>query len=90
MASRAIPADGRGRVGEPMTYWETRSSSYYRSVYVQTAAALSGLDDDLVDCALARYVAQNAHTIAEPDDLARAFDEVFREWRPALAPAGLP
>lgn len=90
MAGRSIPADGRGRAGEPMTYWESRSSSYYRSVYVQPAAALSGLDPDLVDCALGRYVAQNAYSIAVPDDLARAFDEVFREWRPALAGAGLP
>lgn len=89
MASRSIPADGRGRAGAPMSYWEGRSESYYRSVYVQTAAALSALDADLVDCALARYVAQNAHSIATPEDFSRAFDEVFRDWRPALEPAGL-
>lgn len=90
MARRSIPADGRGRAGDPMTYWEGRSSSYYTSVYVQPAAALARLDAALVDCALARYVAQNAHRIAAPDDLAQAFDEVFRSWRPVLAPAGLP
>ncbi len=91
MRARSIPTDGRGRAAEPMTYWESRSSSYYRSVYVQSAAALSRLGDPaLVDCALARYVARNAFGIARPDDLAAALDEVFREWRPTLAGAGLP
>ncbi len=91
MQSRTIPVDGRGRAGEPMTYWEHRASSYYRSVYVQTAAALARLGDlDRVDCALARYVDENAYTIAEPDDLARALDEVFTDWGPTLAAAGLP
>ena len=90
MARRSIPAEGRGRAGEPMTYWEPRPSAYYRSVYVQPAAALSRLPVDLVDCALARYVAANAFTIATPDDFVAAFDAVFRDWRSALAPAGLP
>ena len=90
MAGRSIPAEGRGRAGEPMTYWESRPSAYYRSVYVQPAAALSRLPDALVDCALARYVAANAFTIATPDDFVAAFDAVFRDWRSALAPAGLP
>ena len=86
----AIPSAGVGRAGEPMTFWESRPSAYYRSVYVQPAAALARLDTGLVDCALARYVAENAHDIAVPDELARAFDAVFRDWRSALAPAGLP
>ena len=90
MGSRDIPAVGVGRAGEPMTYWESHPSAYYRSVYVQPAAALGRLDPGLVDCALARYVADNAHTIAEPEDFERAFDAVFRDWRSALAPAGLP
>jgi hypothetical protein len=34
-----VPADGRRRVGAPMTYWEGRRS-YFRSVYVQGAAML--------------------------------------------------
>ncbi|HEU5084090.1 MAG TPA: M1 family aminopeptidase [Acidimicrobiales bacterium] len=89
MAARAIPADGAGRAAEPMTYWEARSASYYRSVYVQPAAALSRLDDELVDCALAHYVATNAHTIATPQDLWASLDATFVDWRSALAPAGL-
>ena len=89
MTARAMPADGQGRAGEPMTYWEDRASSYYRSVYVQPAAALAQLDAELVDCALAHFVASNAHTIARPDDLWRSLDATFADWRPALAPAGL-
>ncbi len=91
MLTRSIPVDGRGHAGEPMTYWEHRAPAYYRSVYVQTAAALARLGDlDRVDCALARYVDENAYRIAAPDDLARALDEVFTDWRPTLAEAGLP
>ncbi|MFA9566089.1 MAG: hypothetical protein ACERLM_15525, partial [Acidimicrobiales bacterium] len=37
MATKAIPAAGQGRAGEPMTFWEGRQDAYYRSVYVQTA-----------------------------------------------------
>ena len=90
MAGRSIPADGDGRAGAPMTYWEGRAASYYRSVYVQPAAALHRLGDGaLVDCALAHYVATNAWAIATPEDLWRSFDATFVDWRTALAPAGL-
>ncbi len=93
MRSRSIPADGRGRADAPMTYWEGRASSYYRSVYVQTAAALSRIGDPaLVNCALAHYVATTAHGIATPDDLARSLDATFgtTDWRAVVASAGLP
>jgi hypothetical protein len=89
MAARPIPSDGRGRADQPMTYWEDRAASYYRSVYVQPAAALHRLDAALVDCALAHYVATNAWSIATPEDLWRSLDATFADWRPALAPAGL-
>lgn len=89
MAGRSIPGDGRGRAGAPMTYWEARAGSYYRSVYVQPAAALHRLDPALVDCALAHYVATNAWSIATPEDLWRSLDATFADWRAALAPAGI-
>ncbi len=90
LGDRSIPADGIGRAGEPMTYWESRSSSYYRSVYVQPAAALARIGDPgLIDCALAHYVASHAHTIAAPDDLWRSLDATFVDWATAMAPAGL-
>ena len=40
MRATSIPAAGRGRTAEPMAYWESRQSIYYRSVYVQGAVAL--------------------------------------------------
>lgn len=91
LAATTIPADGMGQAAAPMTAWEGRSGSYYRSVYTQPAAALAGLGaPELVDCALARYVARTAHAIARPEDLVEALDATFRSWRPVLAPAGLP
>jgi hypothetical protein len=72
----AIPASGRNRVGAPMTYWEPRSSAYYKSVYVQGAAALlrarRAAGPAAWDRAIRCYVAANAHRIATPADLARA------------------
>ena len=84
--AEVIPADGQGRTGAPMTYWEGRRS-YFRSVYVQGAAALlrarradpQGFDDQ-VRC----YVARNAHRIATPDDVARSVPLAV----PALRVAG--
>jgi hypothetical protein len=71
-----IPAAGQGRVGAPMTYWEPRASVYYRSVYVQGAAALlrarSAAGAVAFDRAIRCYVAANAHTVATPADLERA------------------
>jgi len=78
LRSRAIPADGRGRAGEPMTYWASRSSSYYRSVYVQGALALDALGDaDLVDCALRLHVARAAFGITTNATLVDSLDDVF-------------
>ncbi|MEO7836189.1 MAG: M1 family aminopeptidase [Acidimicrobiales bacterium] len=76
--STTIPAAGRGRTAEPMTYWESRKSIYYRSVYVQGAQALIALGDaDLVDCALRLYVARNAYRVARPKDLVAAASALF-------------
>jgi aminopeptidase N len=68
-----IPAGGRGRTGEPMTFWETRQSIYFRSVYIQGAVALlrarSAAGAAAFDNAIRCYVRRNAHRIATPDDL---------------------
>jgi hypothetical protein len=55
-----------------MTYWEGRPS-YYRSVYVQGAAALlraRSLAPAAFDAQLRCYVARNAHRVARPADVA--------------------
>ena len=88
--SRAVPAEARGRLGEPMTFWDARSSAYYAGVYVQGVQALAALGDaELVDCALRVLVAQNAHRIAGPADFVAAMGAVFPDAAASLAPFGI-
>ena len=72
-----VPASGRNRVGAPMTYWESRTSAYYRSVYVQGAAMLlrarSTAGAAAWDRAMRCYVAAAAHRVVTPEDVRRAF-----------------
>jgi hypothetical protein len=85
-----IPADGQGRAGAPMTYWETRHGSYYLSVYVQTAQALGSLGTpDAVDCALRLYTARFAYRIARPADLIDTLAGQFPGATATLARFGL-
>lgn len=76
----AVPAYGRGRLGEGHDYWAANTSAFFRSVYVQGAQALADVGDaaggqDPLDCGLRRYVLENAHTVAEPADLVDALSE---------------
>lgn len=88
--SRALPPEARGRLGEPMTFWDSRSSAYYLGVYVQAVQVLAALGDpELVDCALRVFVAQNAHRIASPADFVAAMRAVFPDAGRALAAAGV-
>ena len=74
--AKAMPADGKGKAGEPMTYWEPRSASYYRSVYVQGVQALAALGPpDLVDCALRQLVARQAYRVARNADVIAALSD---------------
>ncbi|HVF06921.1 MAG TPA: M1 family aminopeptidase [Frankiaceae bacterium] len=73
--SSSIPASGRNRVGRPMTYWESRRRDYYRSVYVQGAAALLRAragNPAAFDRAIRCYVNASAHRVVTPADLHRA------------------
>ena len=89
-ARSVIPVAGRNKAGQPMTFWETRQSAYYRSVYVQPTQALSALGSaDLVDCALRIYVARTAHRVATPKDLIDALSVVFPDAAATLARFGL-
>ena len=90
MRSMTIPADGRGRLGEPMTYWESHQSSYYRSVYVQGAQALAALGPlDQVDCALRHLVTRNAHRIATNRSALDALTAVFPNAREVFGRYGV-
>lgn len=88
--AKTVPAAGRGRLGEPMTYWESRQSAYYRGVYVQGTHALAALGaPELVDCALAHYVARNAYRVARPSDLVAVLAVVFPHAADTLARFGV-
>jgi hypothetical protein len=71
-----VPPAGRNRVGAPMTFWESRQASYFRSVYIQGGAALLRArriaGAQRFDAAIRCYVNASAHRIARPADLARA------------------
>ena len=89
MQATSIPSAGKGRMGEPMSFWESRQSVYYRSVYVQGAQALAALGDaDLVDCALRLYVARNAYRVARPLHLVDAAGALFPDAAGTLARYG--
>lgn len=88
--STTIPADARGRAGQPMRFWDGRLGSYYRGVYVQGAAALAALGDPAkVDCALALYVAREAHDVATQADLVDALTVVFPDAAAVLGRYGI-
>ena len=88
--ARSVPPAGRGRAGEPMTFWEGRRSDYYRSVYVQTAQALAALGPpDAVDCVLRLYVARTAYRIARPSHFVEAAQAVFPGAAGTLARFGI-
>jgi len=92
LMARDIPADGRGRAGEPMTFWESRQGSYYRSVYVQGAQAVGALAPssvEAVDCALRHLVARQAFEVTSPQEVADAITPVFPNVREVLAKFGI-
>jgi hypothetical protein len=68
-----IPSGGAGHAGEPMTFWESRQSIYFRSVYVQGAQALlrgrSASGAAAFDRAIGCHVRRTAQRIAQPADL---------------------
>lgn len=68
-----IAAAGRDRVGEPMTFWQSRQSIYFRSVYVQGGVALlqarRAAGAAAFDSAIVCYLRRNAHRIATPGDV---------------------
>lgn len=76
LPTRAPPPRASRHVGAPMSYWDRQGGWYYYGVYGGGVAALRSLgNDDAVDCALRRYVARRAYTIAQPGDL---LDELNR------------
>jgi hypothetical protein len=88
--ARPIPADARGRLGAPMTYWSDHGDSYFEGVYIQGVQALLSLGDPgRVACALRRYAAAEAYGLATPADLVEALRAEFPDARDRLAPYGV-
>lgn len=89
--SKSIPASGKNHVGEPMTFWDQRRGAYYRSVYVQTVQAFAalGVSAAAIDCALARFVADNAYRVATPLSVLRALETVAPNARSVLERYGV-
>lgn len=87
--SKPVPAAGRGRMGEAMTYWDNHPDAYYRSVYVQGTQAVAALGDTTaIDCALRLYVARNSFRVAQTAHLLDALDDVFPHARDTLSRFG--
>jgi hypothetical protein len=86
----SVPAPGRGRAGEPMTYWEPRQSIYYRSVYVQGAQAFGALGSpDAVECGLRQLVARQAYRVTRAADVIAALSTVFPNAADVFARYGI-
>jgi hypothetical protein len=83
-----IPTAGRGHAGEPMTFWESRQSAYFRSVYVQGAVALlrarRAVGAAAFDSAIRCHVRRSAHRITTTADLRQSLQSLpaaLRELR---------
>jgi hypothetical protein len=69
-----VPRQVRGRLGEPMRFWDRQAATlYFPGVYAQGAKALLALGGPSVaDCVLRVYVASEGYRIARPADLVAA------------------
>ena len=75
---RSVPRSAERHVGAPMTYWNRHRRWYFYGVYGAGVKALHSLGNDAaVDCALRRYVARRAYSIAQPRDLLDELDRVI-------------
>ena len=71
-------ASGTCHVDAPMSYWDREPRWYFYGVYGAGVKALHSLGNDpAVDCALRRYVAHRAYSIAQPGDLLDELDRVI-------------
>jgi hypothetical protein len=87
----AVPERARGRLGEPMTFWDAQPSSlYFSGVYAQGAKALLALGGPKVaDCVLRVYAARKAYGIARPADMVQAASAVVPDAARILASFGV-
>ena len=79
-AATEIPPAVGNQLGEPMTFWGPLPFMpvVWDGLYLQGVKAFASFgDDDAVDCALRKYVHDNAYRIAQPSDLLAALTPTF-------------
>ncbi len=79
-AATEIPTAVGNQLGEPMTFWGPLPFMplVWDGLYLQGVKAFASFgDDDAVDCALRRYVHDNAYLTAVPSDLLAALAPIF-------------
>lgn len=90
-----VPDQVAGQLGEPMSYWVDHGGyrRYNQGVYNQGAHVLLLARDqvgaDRFDAALRGYIRANAHRVARPADLIRAF-AAYPDVLSGLRKAGVP
>jgi len=74
-----IPPESANRIGQPMSYWDRLGERrYFLGAYLQSYRALLSLGPrPEVDCALRRYVLNQAYRVARPRDLLLALQGFF-------------
>jgi hypothetical protein len=69
--------DSDGEVGRPMSYWDRHRDDYGRVVYAKGAGALltarAATGAAAFDALLRCFIRENAHRVATPEDVRRAF-----------------
>lgn len=90
LVATPIPVGVRNRIGEPMSFWQSRDFETIRlGMYVQTVQALADLGDDpKVDCALRQFVVSNVYRTAVPRDLLAALEPFFQDAEQKLRARG--
>jgi hypothetical protein len=89
--ARPIPPSAQGQTGQPMTFWDSRLSVYYRGVYVQGAQAVATLGRQRhIDCAVRAYAILQSYRVATDASTVGVFTDVF-PWAPQhFAAFGVP
>jgi hypothetical protein len=90
-AAPDMPAKVPNQLGQPMTFWGRLPflPDVWDGLYMQGVKAFASFgDDDAVDCALQRYVHDNAYRTAQPRDLLNALTPIFPTAEAILAGFG--
>ena len=89
-AGAPIPPEVANRLGEPMSFWEQFDYRlFFLGAYLQGYRALLALGPRAeVDCALRRYVHDNAYRTATPRDLLTALQAFFPDAQQKLEAFG--